>query len=113
MWIASQYGFYSVVFKEGVFHLRARVRGDLENLLRILPAAVDFDIETWPSADYRYRLRLDANQFGQVWEVLGNSIDYPNFKSRIAQSANQKDRLSTYHQIWSLMMQHQKEVDQD
>lgn len=107
MWIASKHGFFSIVLKEDGYHLRARVRKDLENLLAATDSTALPEIETWPSADYRFRVRLDSSQFAPIWKTLGESIDYPNFKSEIAKTSDQRDKLHTYHEIWSLMMRHQ------
>ena len=66
MWIASKLGFYSLVQKSPQeWHLRARVRGDLVNLIGQVytePAVVEEAIEEWPEADDRWRLIVTDEQ---------------------------------------------------
>jgi len=73
MWIASKFGFYSIVQKQAqsegqpaIFHIRARIRTDLENLLRGL--SFKCEILEWPQADYRYRFLASDR------DVLGNHV---------------------------------------
>lgn len=107
MWIASKYGWFSIVRKEDGFHVRARDKADLEELLQAWDGATE--IETWPGADYRYRVRLtDPGLLADLLEVLGNSIDYPNFKSMIRASESQKAKLGAYHEIWATMAREQR-----
>ena len=107
MWLATKHGFYSVVEKSPeVFHLRARVKADLENLRDAhvrrygleLPA-----VETWPGADYRFRIVTDRETAEQALFVLISDIDYSNFKSEIADTPDQRKKLSAYHTIWGTM----------
>lgn len=109
MWIASKYGFYSIVRKEGHFHIRARTEGDLA-ALRATAGLDQFPIETWPSADYRFRFRIpeqDTDSLGSVFGALASSIDYTNFKSEIARTISQRKKLSAYHEIWHIMAEQQ------
>ncbi len=102
MWIASKYGWFSIVEKNpGVFHVRARVGNDLKNLVRA--ASIAATIEYWPDADYRYRIIISRQQRNKVFQALQSSIDYPNFKSEIAKTPDQCDKLSAYHTIWATM----------
>lgn len=104
MWLATQYGFYSIV-KKGpeAFHVRARVRKDLENLLELLGCGIE--IQTWEGADYRYRIIVDQRTFSQLMARIALSIDYPNFKDQIAQLPDQQPKLDAFHRIWSVMAQ--------
>lgn len=53
MWLCTQFGFFSIVQKKpGEFHVRARVRRDLENLAGLGGSAWEI-IET-ADADYRF-----------------------------------------------------------
>jgi hypothetical protein len=109
MWIASKYGFFSIVLKDGQYHVRARERADLAELLENVPE-ISAEIESWPDADYRYRVRLpeDGPDIALVFAALCWSVDYANFKSEIAATPRQARKLSAYHKIWSLMQALQK-----
>lgn len=109
MWIASKYGFFSIVLKDGQYHIRARERADLEELLENVPE-VSAEIETWPGADYRYRIRLpeESQDIALIFATLCWSVDYANFKSEIAATPRQTRKLSAYHKIWGLMASLQK-----
>lgn len=107
MWIASKFGFYSIVCKEeDEFHIRARLQVDLENLL----VATNLDEQIYQSdrADYRYRLVVGSDAVKKVFSILCESINYPNFKNQIAETPSQQDKLDAYHDIWSVMYSEQK-----
>lgn len=104
MWLFTQHGFYSIVSNRqhpGRFLVRARVRGDLENLLTLakLTAAI---VET-RQADYRHRVSVDAAGLDAIMAALGRTVDYPNFKGRIGQRPDQRGRLDAYHDVWATM----------
>lgn len=103
MWIASQLGFYSIVQKDGFFHVRGRLRGDLENLR--LAASLEQEIERWPAADYRWRMRVDFEGLGKVFRALERSVDYPNFKSRIHERPDQASKAGIYTRLWTGLYQ--------
>ena len=97
MWLFTPNGFYSIVKKQGAWHVRARRKQDLTNL------GLD-PVKSHPGSDYPWRsLVKDPDTLRAIFERLADSIDYPNFKSRIAQTPDQKDRLDTYHIVWDLM----------
>ena len=75
MWIASKLGFYSIVQKTaGEWHVRARRRADLVNLLDAScpePAATADRIEESPAADYRWRIIVtDAAELAGIFTAL-------------------------------------------
>jgi hypothetical protein len=108
MWLATQHGFFSIVQKEeDLFFIRARVRGDLENIVKLL--AVEMEIHEWPKADYRYRLMIDLEGLLELMVFLTTTIDYPNFKARIYEREEQSHKLPAYHHIWSTMAELQRE----
>ncbi len=104
MWIASKLGWFSIVLKEGHYHIRARRREDLENLLAGFSQGFP-EIEEWPGADYRFRVRLpdSGNLIEKVFATLCCSVDYGNFKNEIAATPDQRHKLHAYHQIWATM----------
>ena len=107
MWIASKFGFYSIVCKnEDEFHIRARLKVDLENLL--IATNIDEQIHQSDRADYRYRLVVGSDAVKKVFSILCESINYPNFKNQIAETPSQEDKLDAYHDIWSVMYREQK-----
>ena len=112
MWIASKLGFFSIVQKEGCYHVRARARQDLVNLCRKVCLRNSL-IEEWPDADYRWRLRVDYTELSGVFEALTDSIDYPNFKNQVAADPGQAPKLPAYSQLWSSIhrLQQQQTVD--
>ncbi len=113
MWIASKFGFFSIVQKQAptegspaVYHVRARLRADLENLLNA--ARLRKHIEEWPQADYRYRFIGSEADVAQVMACLAATLDYDNFKSKIGRTPDQKSKLDAYHDIWSVMAELQR-----
>ena len=107
MWIASKYGFFSIVKKAGVYHVRARKRSDLV-ALQIRHAAIRgdsrvFPILETPDADYCARMIVDEKTKDDFFDILADSIDYPNFKSMIHESPTQQDKLPWYSAIWRIM----------
>lgn len=104
MWLCTQHGFYSIVEKApDVFHVRARVRADLENLVaRLKKKAIKIgEIEEWPRADYRYRILTNKLGVQAVMIVLADTLDYSNFKSRVDQRIDQRDKLRAYQALWA------------
>jgi len=112
MWLFTKYGFYSIVKKKfgnqvKPFQLRARKQKDLENLIRI--AMLETKITETLQADYHYRITVDEKELIWILEVLADHLDYENFKSMIAGQADQKDKLSAYHNIWAAMYSFQNQ----
>ena len=92
MWIASKFGFYSIVCKDtDEFHVRARLRVDLENLL----AAINVDEEIHQSeyADYRYRLVVSSEVVRKITTTFAATLDYPNFKNGLQKAHRRNPNL--------------------
>ncbi len=113
MWIASKFGFFSIVQKQApaegapaVYHVRARLRADIENLLNA--ARLRKHIEEWPQADYRYRFIGSEADVALVMACLAATLDYDNFKSKIGRTPDRKSKLDAYHEIWSVMAKLQR-----
>jgi hypothetical protein len=101
MWIALNNSFLSIVAhteRSDKLLIRARMPGDIE---RVFP---DADVFTLEHADYKYRAVIDRGDVGNVIADLIEDIDYPDFKSSVAD----QDRHDAYLKIWSVMrgMQH-------
>ena len=97
MWIFSQDGFYSIVKKGDVFHVRARRERDLVNVG--LTAT-----KSYAGSDYPWRAILPNRlELQKLMEKLGNSVNYPNFKAHVETRDDQNDRVPAYHKIWAIM----------
>ena len=104
MWLMTNFGFFSIVKKEGEEHLtvRARVKQDLLNLKeRYLPSIGA--IEESAYADYRYRVRVPREAFAEVLKDIALDIDYPNFKNSVAKKQG-KARARVYDDVWHRLM---------
>ena len=105
MWIASKIGFFSIVAhrdQPGTVMIRARIKGDLENLLAALwdledpqPPIVDT-----PQADYRFRIIVSQPHAVSLVSRLAASIDYSNLKETVADQPDQRDKLPAYSSLW-------------
>ncbi|ERM80782.1 hypothetical protein P872_20990 [Rhodonellum psychrophilum GCM71 = DSM 17998] len=107
MWIASTFGFISIVQhwdQTDTFLVRARLKKDLQLLFD------DKRILEIPSADYRYRVLVKKQEMADVLVKMIKDIDYPNFKNEIASLPEQRDKLSAYHEIWGLMKDHSEQL---
>jgi len=103
MWLMTKHGFYSIVQKKpGEFHLRSRVRKDLENLVERVPLAGTKILDT-KSADYAFRVIVGKDEVLSVMEFMGETLDYSNFKSHIARTPDQEQKHDVYADVWSLL----------
>ena len=107
MWIASQFGFYSIVCKdEDQFHVRARLKGDLQNLLEA--TGLEEEIHESDYSDYKYRLVVGHDAVRKITSALAETLDYRNFKEKIAETPSQEPKLHAYHCIWEVMYSEQE-----
>lgn len=110
MWLATQHGFFSIVQKpRGQFHVRARVKKDLEDLIAL--ARLDAQLHHTPDGDYAWRIVVDQSAENQIMAALAQSIDYSNFKSRIHELEDQRDKLSAYSDLWMKMLRVQEKSE--
>ena len=108
MWIASKFGFFSIVRKNpGECHVRARMREDLKNL--IAASRIDAEISTREESDYRYRVIVEESVVEKIMATLAETLDYDNFKSMIMRTPSQSDKASTYGEIWAMMYSYQSD----
>jgi len=108
MWIFFNNSFLSVVDpsdgvsnKKGKLLVRARYKGDIEN---VFPDAIV--VET-PKRDYLYRAMISREK---VAEAVANSIkniDYDNFKNSIPTDNDWFWRHNLYLDVWTCMYQEQ------
>jgi hypothetical protein len=101
MWLMTKYGVYSIVQKEpGVYHVRARERRDLENLISNAPLPDAQIVETHRS-DYAFRILVGRDELQAILSLLGNALDYDNFKGKIDETADQAHK--PYHEVWAVL----------
>jgi hypothetical protein len=96
MWLFTKHGFYSVVQKEGVMHVRARKREHLETLRR--EYGVKPKVREWKQADYKFRVLLEPAEWERLAACLLRDIDYDNFKT-----ACRSLPPAVLHTVWNLM----------
>lgn len=110
MWLATKHGFYSVVYKEGFFHIRARSDKDLVNLRDKIPELPE--ITYTPRADYCARIcTQDRELIGKVMAMFVEGLNYGNFKDTISSSMDQADKVHAYMSIWGVMYEYQNMGD--
>lgn len=107
MWIFLNNAMLSIVAhrtKPDTLLVRARVRGDIERVF----AGAGMKVSRTPNADYLYRAELPRKRVADILRRAVEGIDYPNFKG----SVRERDRLSTYHDVWDVMYdwQHRRDV---
>ncbi len=103
MWIFTTQGFYSAVEHRGdpdLLIVRARTREDIEALQAQIPGLEPFEDAT---ADYRWRAVVKREEWIAALALLGAGVDYPNFKSAVAQRQGH-DRASCYGRVWSELL---------
>lgn len=108
MWIFTRDGFFSVTTDkrtngENVM-VRARVRGDLENLQTVIDSQ---DLEFPPileseRADYRYRMIIPRLWWVGYVAQAAQDIDYTNVKGTLAPKEDPK-RHTAMLKVWSAM----------
>lgn len=100
--------FFSVVKnredKNGVV-VRARVRGDLENVF-----GVNHDVIETDESDYRFRMFLNQEYVADVMKERVSNIEYDNFKNSI--NKNDIERKRYYTKVWSVMFDWQERLYQ-
>jgi len=110
MWLATQHGFYSIVQKPaGQFHVRARCKQDLENLVTL--TRLESPLHHTTDGDYAWRIVVGQPEVSAIMAALSTAIDYPNFKDRIHDTPDQKDKLPAYSRLWSQMLAYQTAQD--
>jgi hypothetical protein len=104
MWLVTTQGFYSAVAYRGKKRqllIRARVRGDLENLDRQLPGVSSRITEEYPS-DYAYRVRVSRKEWKTILSKLTDEVDYDNFKDAVKKKHG-AERAHAYMGVWSVL----------
>ncbi|MBA2241175.1 MAG: hypothetical protein H0W09_08070 [Solirubrobacterales bacterium] len=107
MWLMTLQGYYSVVAdrdRPDKLLVRARTREDIEALRRQIP-----ELEPWEdrSADYRWRASVSRAQLIVAMTLLIDEIDYPNFKSAVAERGDH-ERANLYSRLWGQLLSLQR-----
>ena len=103
MWLFTDIGFFSVVRKPededaGMVTIRARVRSDLDRLREFYLPTLG-EITEGGGTDYPFRARANQSDFADAVRLIGENIDYSNFKDEI--SAKQgHHRAHVYSDVW-------------
>lgn len=74
MWLFTTSGFYSVVKKGRMWHIRAQQREHLERFGEPIVENL--------SSDYRYRILVNNARWRAIAAQLASEVDYDNFKGR-------------------------------
>jgi len=98
MWVFTTSGFVSAAYKDGALQVRARDRRSLTPLAKQTGAQI---IAT-PIADYPYRIAITTEQFAKWVERQGNSVNYKNFKSEVADTRGY-GFAKALNKVWSAM----------
>ncbi len=103
VWIASKYGFYSIVQKPvNNFQIRSRNIEDIENLLNI--TKIDAKIDEVSGIDYQCRIHVDQEDMLKAFIILGENINYSNFKDEVKKHEDQKNKIFAYYRIWEVLL---------
>ncbi len=105
MWLFTNTGFVSAVQINGELVVRARDSESLEPLAELAKK----NIRHSPESDYPYRVITDHETFSKWVKHMAQNIDYPNFKSEVAQVRGY-EFANALTSVWSVM--HEVEDDQ-
>lgn len=117
MWLFTKEGFFSIVkvHNKDRWFVRARCLQDLDNLIKKSGVKAS-PFETLDN-DYHYRIEVCSRSLELIYDYLGKSIDYGNFKEKVGQpvyykgkivpAQSQNDKLLFYEDIWESMFRYQ------
>jgi hypothetical protein len=103
MWLLTNFGFFSIVQKEGEEQLtiRSRALEDLETLRqKYLPELCE--VFEGAGTDYRYRARTSHESFAEALKKIALDIHYSNFKNSVAKEQGH-GRAGIYGQVWKTL----------
>jgi hypothetical protein len=105
MWIMTPRGFYSAVHKNGtpenIVTVRARAKGDLENLKDLLPKGVKPFQKGY--SDYPWRIEVTREVWAEILLAMNTEITYDNFKDEVKKKQG-AHRASVYGRIWGVLL---------
>ena len=100
MWLFCDRAFASITLAPNTknrLQVRCRVRQDIDRLREVMPLGETIDT---PHNDYPYRAIITPAQLARGVGQLVRQIDYPNFKSRVAE-VDGAARVQIYHRVWA------------
>jgi len=104
VWTFTTVGMFSVIQHrddKDLLLVRARVKGDLENLRdKFLPNLGK--IAESPNADYPYRALAWKTDYAEAMKRAVMAIDYTNYKSEVTKTQG-SERHDVYMRIWGIM----------
>lgn len=102
MWVFTDTGFVSAVHntRSGKIAVRARDRESLNYFVDKYGS----EVLTFEPADYPYRVLLTPDQFAAWLVQSAKSIDYTNFKNRVAESRG-KHYAEALNEVWGAMLE--------
>jgi len=118
MWVFTKYGFFSAVCarKGSGEHgqpvdpdrimIRARLRSHLEALLeRFSESLGGAEVQTYPGADYAFRIFVTKRAWSDVVAAMAAEIDYDHFKAEVARHQGKDGRAyeRSLHDVWDVM----------
>jgi hypothetical protein len=113
MWLATEYGFYSFVRRApDRYIIRARTRGELENLLSA--TAFEREIYHLPEDGYPFSLIVSREDFARIMAGLALALDNPVLRRRVPGEGEAGDGTASFHRIWTLLSDlERRHTDQD
>jgi hypothetical protein len=113
MWLFTTIGFYSVTqVKENpdLLQVRARVRGDLDNLRTKYMPELTPTVQL-PGRDYPYRAYTDRAGLSAAMVQIVHDLTYSNFKSEVVVTQGLA-REQLYHEVWHVMYNAEKKLEE-
>lgn len=98
MWLFTNTGFVSAVKHGNDLVVRSRDKESLEPIAGLAKK----EITSSPNSDYPYRVITDSETFARWAQHMALNIDYPNFKSEVAQVRGH-DYAHALTRVWSVM----------
>jgi hypothetical protein len=100
MWLFTRHGLFSVVRNVNDYHIRARRRDHLVNLVELaFGPDQEHRIISTPRGDYKYRIIVPLITWKSIASVLAKDVDYSNFKDNAPERVLPGGLL---HAVWSL-----------
>lgn len=107
MWIASQYGYFSITRKrKDEYHICALELKDISNLKAL--AGLSGAIQQSERAAFRFRIKASLEEMLEVMVQLGGNIDYGDFRERVEGEPDQRHKSGAYAKVDDTMRSVQK-----